>query len=143
MKTILVDSGAWVALKNRKDKHHEAVLRWLEKNAHKNIRLATTWVVLCESFYLIKYGVNFKVATSLFHDFNNNIFDVFNLDDTHTQKITLLLNKYEDNDIDLADVSLVIAAEHFNTGEILTVDENDFDALRWGRNKKFKLLLRE
>lgn len=51
------------------------------------------------------------------------------------------MKKYENLDIDLADISIVLLAEHLNTGDILTVDKNDFNALRWNRNKHFKPLL--
>lgn len=143
MKNILVDTGFWVAANNRKDAHHKPVIGWLEKNINANFRFVTTWIVLCESFFLIKYKVGFQTAANLIKAYNRSEFDVLNLELEHSHRVIELLNKYEDLDIDLADVSLVIAAEQYNTGEILTVDNNDFDSLRWKKNKQFKLILRD
>ena len=143
MKNILVDSGFWIAASNPNDQHYELVFAWLKKNKTADYRFITTWIVLCESFFMIKYKVGFQTATNLFNAYSRSEFDVFNLEHEHSQRMIQLLHKYRDRDIDLADISLVIAAEHFNTEAILTVDENDFDALRWNKNQHFQLLLRE
>ena len=51
-----------------------------------------------------------------------------------------ILRKYQDRQVDLADACLIHLAGEFSTGEILTLDR-DFEVYRWGRNKRFELLV--
>lgn len=142
MKNILVDTGFWLALNNEKDQHHKKAMDWLIKNQEKNFRFATTWVVMCESFFLIKNFVGYRKAISLFESYSRSEYDIYDIEKESIQRAIEVLKKYEDLDVDLADVSLVLLAEKLNTGEILTVDKSDFNALRWNKNKYFKQLLR-
>jgi len=142
LKNILVDTGFWLAINNSNDKHYKKAIDWLEDNQSANYRFATTWVVMCESFFLIKNLVNYKKAVALFESYSRSEFDIYDLEKEKSQRVIELMNKYEDLDIDLADISLLLLAEELNTGSILTVDTNDFNTLRWNKNKNFKLLLK-
>lgn len=142
MRSILVDTGFWLALNNNNDKHHKKALNWLIDKQNVDYRFATTWIVMCESFFLIKNLVNYNKAVELFVSYSQSEFDIYGLGKDDSMRVLELMNKYKDLDIDLADISLVILAEELNTGAILTVDAKDFDALRWNKNKVFKQLLR-
>ena len=50
-----------------------------------------------------------------------------------------MLRKYRDRRIDLADACLIRLADQFETGDILTLDQ-DFTIYRWGKNKTFQTL---
>ena len=141
MKNILVDTGFWLAINNTNDKHHKNAMSWLMNNQSKDYRFATTWVVMCESFFLIKNFVGYKKAVALFESYSRTEYDIYDLEKESIQRVIDLMKKYEDMDVDLADVSLVLLAEKLDTGDILTVDRNDFTALRWKKNKRFKQLL--
>jgi len=97
---------------------------------------------MCEAFFLIKRLVSYQKAVELFESYSRSEFDIFDLRKERASRVIEIMKKYEDLDIDLADISIVILAEHLNTGEVLTVDSNDFDTLRWHRNKRFKQLIR-
>ena len=43
--------------------------------------------------------------------------------------------------MDLADASLVILAEHLDSGRILSTDEREFGSYRWKNHRAFKNLL--
>ncbi len=116
-------------------------MSWLMNNQSKDYRFATTWVVMCESFFLIKNFVGYKKAVALFESYSRTEYDIYDLEKESIQRVIDLMKKYEDMDVDLADVSLVLLAEKLDTGDILTVDRNDFTALRWKKNKRFKQLL--
>jgi len=96
---------------------------------------------MCESFYLIKNLVNYSKAVSLFESYSRSEFDIYDLEKEKSYRVIELMKKYEDLDIDLADISLVVLAEELDTGSILTVDNNDFNTLRWNKNKSFQLLM--
>jgi len=141
LKNILVDTGFWLAINNPNDKYHKKAMTWLLNNQDAKYRFVTTWNVMCESFFLIKNLVSYQQAVELFESYSRSEFDIFDLRKEESSRVITIMKKYEDLDIDLADISIVVLAEHLNTGDILTVDNNDFNALRWNRNKQFKQLL--
>jgi uncharacterized protein len=49
--------------------------------------------------------------------------------------------RYAKLPMDLADASLVIAAEQLGSGRILSTDRRDFGAYRWKNRKPFRNLL--
>jgi len=142
LKNILVDTGFWLAISNPNDKYYKKAMTWLVDNQDVNYRFVTTWVVMCESFFLIKNFVSYQKAVELFESYSRSEFDIFDLKKEQSIRVIEIMKKYEDLDIDLADITIVILAEQLNTGDILTVDKNDFNTLRWSRNKKFKQLMR-
>jgi predicted nucleic acid-binding protein len=54
--------------------------------------------------------------------------------------LKLVLRKYRDRQIDLADACLIRLADEFETADILTLDK-DFAVYRWNKNKSFRILL--
>jgi len=141
LKNILVDTGFWLAINNANDAYYKKAMTWLVDNHDANYRFVTTWIVMCESFFLIKNLVSYQKAVELFESYSRSEFDIFDLRKEQSSKVITIMKKYEDLDINLADISMLLLAEHLNTGDILTVDKNDFNALRWNRNKHFKQLL--
>jgi len=138
----LVDTGFWLAISNPKDKYHKKAVTWLTDNHNTSYRFVTTWIVMCESFFLIKNLVSYQKSIALFESYSRSEFDIFDLSKDQSVRVIEIMKKYQDLDIDLADISLVILAEHLRTGDILTVDINDFDTLRWDRNRRFNQLIR-
>lgn len=67
--------------------------------------------------------------------------ELFELKASHFPRIAELVRKYRDLPMDLADASLVIAAEDLGTGHILSTDERDFRTYRWKNRKPFRNLL--
>ena len=58
-------------------------------------------------------------------------------------QVPVLLRKYANLPMDLADASLVLLAEHLGHGRILSTDMRDFGAYRWKSRKPFKNILAE
>ena len=58
---ILADTGFWLALANRRDRHHSAAARALDE---VNEPLITTWPVMTETCYLLasRLGVDAELA---------------------------------------------------------------------------------
>lgn len=58
-------------------------------------------------------------------------------------RLRVLMKKYTDLPMDLADASLVLLAEQSGDGRILSTDQRDFHAYRFKQRKPFRNLLRE
>ena len=137
---IIADTGFWLALANRKDKHHERAKSCLSKLQEP---LITTWAVMTETCYLLLSRLGSEAQQTFIQSYAAGAFEVFELNRDHAPKIAKRMKKYRDLPMDLADASLLILAEHLGHGRILSTDERDFKAYRWKRHKPFTNLVFE
>lgn len=142
---IVVDTGFWVALFNNKDQYHQSAQDTLAQYGHEP--LITTWCVLTETCHLLLQrssntyqGVQKQIKLiNIFKQYPQQ-FQLFNLEETHLDRIYLLMEQYKNLPMDLADASLVILAEELGEGRILSVDYRDFNSYRWKNTKPFQNL---
>ena len=122
---ILVDAGPLVALFDPRDRLHVRCSGTL-----KGIRepLWTTVPALTEAFHILEPQSNgsdrlreFVVRGGL---------SVWFFDGEALTRAFELMETYADHPMDLADASLVVAAESFGTRKVFTVDRNDFQTYR-------------
>jgi predicted nucleic acid-binding protein len=137
---ILADTGFFVALIVRTDRHHEAAVQTLRR--HSDEGLVTTWPVLTETVHLVQRVAGVGAASVLVSSIHDGASSIFDLTAAHLPRMLELMDKYRDLPMDLADASLVICAEETEDGRILSTDTRDFGAYRWKRRKPFKNLLR-
>ncbi len=135
MKPVLLDTGVIAALLDRSEKFHQGcseAVRSLEAP------LVTCEAVIAESCYLLR---NLPGAPeAVIENVVAGIFQVpFQLS-RDAVGVEQVLRKYRDRKIDLADACLIRLADEFETADILTLDK-DFEIYRWGRNKRFRILL--
>ncbi|HYN21524.1 MAG TPA: PIN domain-containing protein [Thermoanaerobaculia bacterium] len=135
---VIADTGFWLALANRKDRHHEVARQRLES---LDEALVTTWPVVTETCYLLLERLGPASVHSYVHSFAGGAFDVFDLGRDDAPRIVELITKYADLPMDLADASLVVLAEHLGHGRILSTDQRDFHAYRWKQRRPFENLL--
>ncbi len=120
---ILVDTGPFVALFDPKDAQHD-----LCKTIRKTIRtpLFTTIPVLTEAFHMLSpesYG------SDRLRDFIlQGGVSVWFFNSAAIERSFELMEKYADHPMDLADASLVVAAEQLGMRKIFTIDRTDFAA---------------
>jgi predicted nucleic acid-binding protein len=130
---ILVDTGPLVALFDpRDDAHAETRTRLV------SIRepLVTTVAVLTEAFHLLDPGSRGSSALRGFIAAGG--LSAWFLSDTTLRRCFDLMEQYADHPMDLADASIVTAAEHFRTTKVFTLDRSDFTTYRAriGRTRK-------
>jgi len=135
---ILVDTGFWFALASSSDRHHQAAKQALAKVAEP---LITTWPVMTESCHLLASRVGERSARTFIDSGARGAFKIFELSAEHLPRIGELMLRYAKLPMDLADASLVIAAEQLGSGRILSTDQRDFGAYRWKNRKPFHNLL--
>jgi uncharacterized protein len=135
---ILADTGFLYALLDKRDTWHERAVAALEK---ADEGLITTWPVLTEATHLIARSLGTPHAIALMQDVAEGGIAVWNLTVDAQQKIPVLMKRYGDLPMDLADASLVLLAESIGHGRILTTDERDFRTYRWKSRAPFENLL--
>ena len=118
---ILVDTGPIVALFNPRDPDHEVCRSSLERIREP---IVTTIPVLTEAFHILSPASR---GPELVREFvARGGLSVFLLDERALQRASHLMRNYADHPMDLADASLVVAAETIRTTTVFTVDRNDF-----------------
>ena len=135
---IIADTGFWLALANRKDRHHATALRALE-GLHEG--LVTTWPVLTETCHLLLARMGVQAELAFLRGLGDGSCSIFALDETHLPRLDELMEQYADLPMDLADASLVVLAEELHDGRILSTDQRDFRAYRWKNRRPFRNLL--
>lgn len=132
---IALDTGPIVALFDKEDDKYRIC-----ETVFKNINepLVTTWPVLTEAFYLLGFSKN--VQDDLWEFIQRDIVTIYHLDKQLMGRCRELMRKYRDLPMDLADATLVAAAEAENISKIFTLDHKDFKVYRTKNGKPFKLL---
>ena len=135
---ILVDTGFWLALANRSDAAHDKARLALTRHGGP---FMTTWPVMTETCHLLASRLSYDAELAFVRSAIAGAFQIFRLEPDHLPRIEVLMVKYRNLPMDLADASLVIAAEELGSGRILSTDRRDFGAYRWKSRKPFKNLL--
>lgn len=135
---IIVDTGAWVGLANRRDTYHEACRRFFQSNREP---LVTTVPVLVESVHLLYNRVGVDMTLAWFETMQRQGVRVISLEASHLGRVSNLMHRYRDLPMDLADASLVLLAEELGSGRIVSTDQRDFNAYRWKHREPFENLL--
>jgi len=128
---ILVDTGPLIALFDPRDALHDRCKRTLKT---LRSRLLTTIPVLTEAFHILSPE---SLGSDRLRDFIAlGGLGVWFLDRGTLERAFELMERYADQAMDLADASLLVAAETLNTRRIFTVDRRDFAAYRIRRGHR-------
>jgi predicted nucleic acid-binding protein len=128
---ILLDTGPLVALFDPKDAQHARCRAALE-----SIRapLNTTLPVLTEAFHIL--SPDSRGSDSLREFVLRGGTSVWFFDAPGLERAFELMEVYRDHPMDLADASLITAAEALGTRKVFTIDRRDFGAYRVKRGHR-------
>lgn len=136
--TLMIDTGYLVALFSKRDRFHKAAL--LLRPKIENKVWITTWPVITETCHLLQ-SLQTNLTPLLFSLCERRILNLFELRLEHFSRIKVLMAKYEELPMDLADASLVILAEELGHGDIVSTDGRDFKTYRFKNHSPFRNLL--
>jgi predicted nucleic acid-binding protein len=128
---ILVDTGPLVALFDPRDERHNKCRMTL-----KEIRepLLTTTPVLTEAFHMLGPA---SIGSDRLREFvETSGLSVWFLDRAWLTRCFELMELYADHPMDLADASLVAAAEALGARRVFTIDRTDFATYRVRRGHR-------
>ena len=135
---IIADAGFWIALADKRDKHHQI--------ANKTVKtlgelLITTNPVITEVCHILLKRQGIDSQLSFMKMYKLGAFEVFEVKKEHRERIVNLMQQYADLPMDFADASLVLLAEYLGHGRILSTDCRDFHTYRWKNTQPFQNLL--
>lgn len=128
---ILVDTGPLVALFDPQDGEHRRCREVLERLTEP---LATTLPVLTEAFHILSPASLGSVR--LQELILGGGLSVLPLDFASLERAFELMVRYADHPMDLADASLIVAAEQVPTLKVFTLDRGDFVTYRIRRGHR-------
>lgn len=132
----LCDASALIALINQGDVNHNRCVDALSKLPAP---LITTWSCFTEAMYLLgRYGGWFA-QQELWNYVADEILVLHLNGEQEQAKMKILMEKYHDIPMDLADASLVATAETLNQRQIFTLDR-DFQIYRFWGNQPFEVV---
>jgi predicted nucleic acid-binding protein len=135
---ILVDAGFLYALLDRDGAWHVGARTASAQSKEKWI---TTWPVLTEAVHLITRWLGAPQAAALMEDIAEGDVSVWDIPPQKFRSIPVLMRRYANLPMDLADASLMLLAESLGHGRILTTDERDFRTYRWKSRRPFQNML--
>ncbi len=122
---LLVDTGPLVALLDADDAHHRASAKFA---ATVREQLVTTWPVITEVAYLTgRGGMPLSVLVTAVNRLRLRMHE---LDPEFLVRAAEVAKTYHPSKIDLADLSLLYAAEQLGCERVWTLDRRHFSVLR-------------
>ena len=128
---ILVDTGPLVALFDPKEERHAPCRQIL---ASIRLPTLTTLPVLTEAFHIL--GPEGRGSEALRSFIAEGGMSIHVGSHEEAMRCFELMSTYRDHPMDLADASIIAAAEALGTRKVFTLDRNDFETYRIKRGHR-------
>ena len=129
---LLVDAGALIALVNNRDRYHGSVSEILGKFFGD---LVTSWPAVAEASHILPI----HLGPVLLGWLSTPRWRLLGME-KGVPRLRELLLKYADRPMDLADASMIWAAEQTGIRRILTTDRTDFEIYRTRSGQRLEVL---
>jgi uncharacterized protein len=133
---ILADAGPLVAILDRDDQDHRAAASALERLSSP---LVTTWPALAEAMYILGDRTGWAGQDALWSLILRHDLMLHPIDQAGLRRSRDLMHTYRSVPMDLADATLVAAAEELGQKRIFTLDA-DFRVYRLKGKKAFEIV---
>jgi len=133
----LCDTGPLVALIDGDDRFHASCIEALGRLPPRP--LVTTWPCWVEAMYLLRRAGGLVAQEELWGFLDDGLVQLHESRPAEQTRIRELMRKYEDTPMDVADASLVAAAETLGLRQILTLDRH-FYAYRIKDRTSFEII---
>ena len=112
--TLFVDTGAWYALADRSDQHHNEAVEIYPKLLSGNFPLKTTNLVIAETYILIRRGIGNQAAIAFLENIASSprVVKIYS-DSIFEEAAESILRQYQDQDFSYTDaVSFVVMKQN-------------------------------
>jgi len=132
---ILVDAGPLIALIHEDDDEHQ---RCREAFAAMNEPLGTVWPAIADAVHLLSFASQAQEA--LWEMIETGAVEILPLGIDEIARMKVLMRKYRDLPMDLADGTLVALADLLEVPKVFTLDHKDFSIYRFKQKTRFTLI---
>lgn len=131
----LIDTGPIVAIYSEDDVDRE---RCGEALTGLSPPLLTCWPVLTEVAWLLRKRPD--ALQRVLAGFDGGLFSLLRLDEGDLAGIAVIMRRYENIGLQLADASLAYLADREGIRAVFTLDRRDFTIIRLKRNRVLRLI---
>lgn len=132
---LLLDTGAFVALVNGSEKSHAGCVAVLEGWSGA---IVTTEAVVTETVYLL--GPRWRAQKVALEFLKRRAFLLMPSSHAMLDRVSVLMEKYQDVPMDYADATLVALGEELEISQVFTLDRRGFSTYRLNGRKSFQIL---
>jgi uncharacterized protein len=134
---IVADTSGLLAFFNAREPQHEAVRQLVELQEEP---LAVSPFVVAELDYLAATRLGIDAELDILKELGGGAYELAAVDAVALSECAAVVERYKDQDIGVADASLVVLAARYRTSSILTLDHRHFDVLRTLDGGRFTVL---
>ena len=134
---IVADTSGLLAFFNKSEPLHGEIRRIVESD---DDALVVSPYVVAELDYLIATRIGIEAELTVLSELASGSYLLPAFDGPDLEMAVAVITKYRDQHIGVADASMVVLAERFQTRAILTLDRRHFGVLRPMSGGRFKLL---
>lgn len=136
---IVADTSGLLALFNRREPAHEVVS---ESVAAETEPVVVSPYVVAEVDHLVSTRFGVAAELAVLRELSGGAYELASLDADDLETCAEVVERYRDQDIGVADASLVVLAQRYGTHRLLTLDRRHFDVLRPLAGGRFAILPR-
>jgi predicted nucleic acid-binding protein len=124
---VIVDTSAILAFFDRDEPDHEALAAVLSQSSEP---LVVSPYVIAEVDYLIGTRLGVAADVAAIRELAGGAWDLATIDAIDLARTVLILERYSDHAIGVADASIVVLADRYRTTTVATLDRRHFSVLR-------------
>ena len=123
--TIFIDTGAWYALADRTDEHHNRAVKKYPALLKRYHHLTTTNLEVAETYILIRRALGFQPAVSFLNNLSSSLRITKIYSDTTLEfKTEKILAKYQDQDFSYTDAVSFAVMRELKIGKAFAFDSH-------------------
>jgi predicted nucleic acid-binding protein len=135
---IVADTSGLLALFNRREPAHE---RAAEIVGDGDVPIVVSPFVLAELDYLVATRFGVPAELTMLEEIASGAYELAAFDRGDIEQAASVIDRYGDQEIGLADASIVVLAHRYSTKSLLTLDHRHFDVVRPIGGGRFRVLL--
>ena len=132
--SILVDTGAWYAVADSSDRHHETARRFYAEHAG-HTPLETTDLILAETWTLLSSHLGRQAALTFWETLRETRTPILTAEQTDLEAAWRITQAYPDQSFSLVDCVTFAIMERFGIAEAFSFDSH-FLVYRYGPNRQ-------
>jgi uncharacterized protein len=134
---IIADTSGLLALFNRREPRHDDTRRVVENEGDP---LVVSPYVVAELDYLVGRRLGVQSELEVLEELSGGAYHLAQLDVADIRTSATIVDRYRDQQIGLADASMVVLADRYRTRSVLTLDHRHFEVIRPLAGGRFRLL---
>jgi predicted nucleic acid-binding protein len=134
---IIADTSALLALFNGREPAHAAVREVVDAEAEP---LVVSPYVVAELDYLVATRLGVDAELAVLAELSGGAYHLAEMGPADLEAAAAVVGRYRDQELGVADASLVVLAERYRIRSLLTLDHRHFSVVRPASGGRFKLL---